>query len=132
MFSLMFTPCSRNALAEICKSEQDIKAFLDKYRFSLVFYANYIDFDDVTNDTQPLKTKLKAKPLIKLDTEKKVELLIEMDEYRARLYDDNINLMGLSEPTEINYLNYSGRSYDYPIEFDANNATLGIFFQLSS
>ena len=70
--------------------------------------------------------------MVKLDMEKRFDKLIEMDEYRAKLYDDNINLMGLSEPTEINYLNYSGRFIDFPVDSSANNATASIFFRLSS
>ena len=53
-----------------------------------------------------------------------------MDEYRTKLYDDNINVMGLSKPTEINYLNYSGKA----IDFEGNNdseSNLIVLFQLS-
>ena len=53
-----------------------------------------------------------------------------MDEYRTKLYDDNINIMGLSEPTEINYVNYSGKYVAFQVNSE-DTASLNIFFQLS-
>ena len=37
-----------------------------------------------------------------------------MDEYRIELQDDSINFMGLSEPKQINYLNFADVSKDSP------------------
>ena len=93
--------------------------FLSINEFSLAFLANYIDFEIVSNDSEPLKRNLKFAQSIEIDMDKKVELVMMMDEYRTKLYDDNINLMGLSEPTEINYLNYSGKAIVFPGNHDS-------------
>ena len=39
---------------------------------------------------------------------------IFLDEFRAHLHDDSINLMGLSEPKELNYVNFAKGSTDWP------------------
>lgn len=44
---------------------------------------------------------------LKVELDKPVRKNLYLDEYRTVLQDDNLNFMGLSDPKEINYLNFA-------------------------
>ena len=45
--------------------------------------------------------------------------LLNLDEYRTRLQDDNVNFMNMAEPTEIKYLNFA--EGNTALNLDSNN-----------
>ena len=48
--------------------------------------------------------------LEKIDLKKKQTILLELEEFRAELFDNILNFMNMAEPKEINYLNFSDGS----------------------
>ena len=48
--------------------------------------------------------------LWKIDLKKKQTILLELEEFRAELFDNILNFMNMAEPKEINYLNFSDGS----------------------
>ena len=76
---------------------------------------NYIDMEKVLPADDTLKQGLNNLITAKLDLEKNQTKLLELEEYRTELYDDNINFMGLSEPKQIDYLNFAENARDYPM-----------------
>lgn len=56
--------------------------------------------------------------------------MINLDEVRIELYDDNLNFMGLSNPKSLDYLNYAEIVHDVP--FKDSETTFQAFIALSS
>ena len=55
--------------------------------------------------------------LTKIDLDQpQVFKILELDEFRTQLYDDNINFMGLSDPKTLEYLNFNTASNHQSLE----------------
>ena len=68
---------------------------------------NYIDMGQVQAREETLESKPNLLVMTRVHLDKPVGKWLFLDEERAELQDDNINMMGLSEPKRLNYLNFA-------------------------
>ena len=56
---------------------------------------------------ETLQSNLHLLVITPVNLDKPVSKFLFLDEERTELQDDNINMMGLSEPKRLNYLNFA-------------------------
>ena len=61
-----------------------------------------------------------------LSFDKPVAFRLYLNEYRTQLYDDRLNLIGLTPPKEINYLNFGENFSKAPNVLPFNGVIIGL------
>ena len=84
-----------------------MRAYLESKHFAAWGLSNYIDLGQVQAREVTLQSNLNVLVFTRVHLDKPVSKYLFLDEERAELQDDNINMMGLSEPKRLNYLNFA-------------------------
>ena len=103
---IRFKLCNRTESLE-CAPEEEVQAYLADKIFFLFANTNYIDMKEVLKADETLKKLPNYLLETKIDLEKPQSKVYTLEEHRTELQDDSINFMGLTEPKEINYLNFA-------------------------
>ena len=109
-----FKPCLQS-VDPSCASEEELRAWLKGHIFGIYVATNFIEMSEILPIEETLQTAINLILTAKIDLDQSQSKMLLLDEYRAELLDDNINLMGLTEPKQLNYLVYSDIVSDYPV-----------------
>ena len=130
--NLTFVPCF-STQRDDCARKEKFKSFIETHALMFASSYNYIDFEDIRPGVDPLKTtnSINFFGMLDLDQTKPHAFGITVNEHQASLQDNFINFLGMSNPTEINYLNFADKPRDIPIAMTPQTSGTSIMISLS-
>lgn len=90
----------------------------DFFGQNFFFYGttqNFINLGKVHKQEETLQQRYNVNLFHKIDLQNKLLFLAKLKEHRVEMYDDRLNLMGLSKPKELQYFNTEENLKIFPI-----------------
>lgn len=108
LVSISFVPCSMQPVTNLkCASEEEMNLFYDNHALGMIVASNYIDMDEVKPADESLEKVHEFKFLHNFKTHKKGPVrYMSLNEIRTDLFDDRFDLLGFSEPKQVDYMNF--------------------------
>ena len=108
---------------ENCASEQEVEAFFAFSQLFVMTLDNFIDLENVNTDGNHISQAMKPIHMKKIDIKEPLLIFQDLEEHRVVLDDDRLELMEVSNPVKIAYVNAGEQSQ--------SSATYGEYFSLA-